>query len=50
VTHASAEAASDLLSAAATVATLKHGAGKDRRPVLIHGQFLRADQVDVQAA
>ena len=27
-------------------ATTKYGAGKDRRPVLIHGQFLRVDQVD----
>jgi hypothetical protein len=46
ITHANAEAASDLLIAASTVARLKHGPGKDRRPVLIHGQFLREDQVD----
>jgi predicted amidohydrolase YtcJ len=46
ITHANAEAASDLLIASATVATLKHGAGKDRRSVLIHGQFLREDQVE----
>jgi predicted amidohydrolase YtcJ len=46
LTHANAEAASDLLIAASTLARLKHGAGTDRRPVLIHGQFLREDQVD----
>jgi predicted amidohydrolase YtcJ len=46
LTHANAEAASDLLIAASTLARLKHGPGKDRRPVLIHGQFLREDQVD----
>jgi predicted amidohydrolase YtcJ len=46
ITHANAEAASDLLIAASTLARLKHGPGKDRRPVLIHGQFLREDQVE----
>jgi predicted amidohydrolase YtcJ len=46
LTHANGEAASDLLIAASTVARLKNGPGKDRRPVLIHGQFLREDQVD----
>jgi hypothetical protein len=46
ITHANAEAASDLLIAASTLARLKHGAGSDRRPVLIHGQFLREDQVE----
>ncbi|MFG0381015.1 amidohydrolase [Pseudomonas sp. zbq_18] len=46
ITHANGEAASDLLIAAHTVAQLKHGADKDRRPVLIHGQFLREDQVN----
>jgi hypothetical protein len=46
MTHANAEAASDLLIAASTIAQLKHGPGKDRRPVLIHGQFLREDQVE----
>ncbi len=46
ITHANAEAASDLLIAASTIAQLEHGPGKDRRPVLIHGQFLREDQVD----
>ncbi|MCU0869843.1 MAG: amidohydrolase [Burkholderiales bacterium] len=48
LTHANGEAASDLLIAAHTVAQLKHGADKGRalRHVLIHGQFLRPDQVD----
>ena len=46
ITHANGEAALDLLIAASTLAQLKNGAGKDRRPVLIHGQFLREDQVD----
>ena len=46
ITHANAEAASDLLIAASTLSRLKHGPGKDRRPVLIHGQFLREDQVE----
>lgn len=48
ISHANGEAASDLLIAAHTVAQLKHGAakGKAQRHVLIHGQFLREDQVD----
>lgn len=46
LTHANGEAASDLLIAAHTVARLKHGGERDLRPVLIHGQFLREDQVD----
>jgi len=46
LTHANGEAASDLLIASMTVAGLKNGPGKDRRPVLVHGQFLREDQVD----
>jgi hypothetical protein len=46
ITHANGEAASDLLIAASQLARLKNGPGKDRRPVLIHGQFLREDQVD----
>jgi len=48
ITHANGEAASDLLIAAHTLAQLKHGAAKaqEQRPVLIHGQFLREDQVD----
>jgi len=45
MTHANGEAASDLLIAALDTATRKHGPG-DRRPVLIHGQFQREDQVD----
>jgi len=45
LTHSNGEAASDLLIAAVKEATINHG-GKDRRPVLIHGQFLREDQVD----
>jgi predicted amidohydrolase YtcJ len=45
LTHANGEAASDLLIAAVKDATARHGRG-DRRPVLIHGQFLREDQVD----
>lgn len=45
LTHANGEAASDLLIAAIDAATRKHGAG-DRRAVLIHGQFLREDQLD----
>lgn len=45
LTHANGEAASDLLIKAIREATAKHGKA-DRRPVLIHGQFLREDQVD----
>ena len=45
LTHANGEAASDLLIAAVKDASDKHGEA-DRRPVLIHGQFLREDQVD----
>jgi predicted amidohydrolase YtcJ len=45
LTHANGEAASDLLIAAVKDATTKHG-GADRRTVLIHGQFMREDQVD----
>jgi hypothetical protein len=43
--HAGGDAAIDLLIAAAREATRRHGPG-DRRPVLIHGHTLRADQVD----
>ena len=46
LTHANGEAASDMLIAASQVALLRNGPGADRRPVLIHGQFLREDQVD----
>jgi predicted amidohydrolase YtcJ len=45
LTHANGEGASDMLIAALDSATKRHGAA-DRRPVLIHGQFLRQDQVD----
>lgn len=45
LTHSNGEAASDLLIAATDAATRKHGAA-DRRAVLIHGQFLREDQID----
>ncbi|HEY5776203.1 MAG TPA: amidohydrolase family protein, partial [Xanthomonadales bacterium] len=45
LTHANGEGASDLLIAAVKDATKKYGKA-DRRPVLIHGQFLREDQVD----
>lgn len=44
ITHANGEAASDLLLAAVRTAKAKHPS-KDRRAVLIHGQFLRKDQV-----
>jgi len=45
LTHANGEGASDILIAAVETATATHGPA-DRRPVLIHGQFLREDQVD----
>jgi predicted amidohydrolase YtcJ len=45
LTHSNGEAASDLLIAALRAAEAKHGR-RDRRPVLIHGQFLREGQVD----
>ena len=45
LTHANGEGATDMLLAAIQSATEKFGAG-DRRMVLIHGQFLREDQVD----
>ena len=45
LTHANGEAASDLLIAAIDAAARKYGQ-EDRRPILIHGQFLREDQVD----
>ena len=46
ITHSNGEAASDLLMAAHTAAQAAHGGVGDLRPVLIHGQFLREDQVD----
>jgi predicted amidohydrolase YtcJ len=45
ITHANGEAASDLLIKAIDAAEKKHPY-KDQRPTLIHGQFLREDQVD----
>ena len=45
LTHANGEAASDLLIRALDAAEQAHP-GKDLRPVLIHRQFLREDQVD----
>jgi len=45
ITHANGEAASDLLIAAHEAAIAEHGPTATR-PVLIHGQFLRSDQVD----
>ena len=45
ITHANGEGASDLLIAAIGAAQKRYGA-LDTRPVLIHGQFLREDQVD----
>jgi predicted amidohydrolase YtcJ len=45
MTHANGEAASDLLIAAIDAATARHGPA-DRRPVLIHGQLVREDQLD----
>ncbi|WP_159089095.1 amidohydrolase family protein [Tateyamaria sp. Alg231-49] len=43
--HSNGEGASDILIGAVDTATQAHGEA-DRRPVLIHGQFLREDQVD----
>ncbi|MBY5920191.1 amidohydrolase [Ferrimonas balearica] len=45
LTHSNGEAATDLLLAAVGAAEAQHG-NEDRRAVLIHGQFLREDQVD----
>ncbi len=45
ITHSNGEASSDQLIAFIGAAQAKYGAA-DRRPVLIHGQFLREDQVD----
>lgn len=45
ITHSNGEAASDLLIAAIRAAQAKHGR-LPTRPVLIHGQFEREDQVD----
>jgi predicted amidohydrolase YtcJ len=45
LTHSNGEAASDLLIAAHEATLAEHGPTATR-PVLIHGQFLREDQVD----
>lgn len=45
ITHSNGEGASDILLAAIKTAQQKHEKA-DRRTVLIHGQFLREDQVD----
>ena len=45
ITHSNGEAASDLLIAAHQAAIAEFGPSSPR-PVLIHGQFLRSDQVD----
>lgn len=45
ITHANGEGASDMLIAALEVAQDTYG-DPGNRPVLIHGQFLREDQVD----
>ena len=49
ITHANGEGASDILIAAHRAAQARHGAA-GRRDVLIHGQFLREDQVDAYNA
>jgi predicted amidohydrolase YtcJ len=46
ITHANGERASDLLIAAHRAAQARFPNAKGLRPVLIHGQFLREDQVD----
>lgn len=45
LTHSNGEGASDMLIAAISAAREKYG-DPDNRPVLVHGQFLREDQVD----
>jgi predicted amidohydrolase YtcJ len=47
ITHSNGEASSDLLLAAHQAAKANHSGDADLRPVLIHGQFLREDQVDM---
>ena len=46
ITHSNGERASDLLIAAHRAAQARFPQAKDLRPVLIHGQFLREDQLD----
>ncbi len=45
IVHSSGERASDLFISAVDAAAAKHGLG-DRRSTLIHGHFLREDQMD----
>lgn len=46
LTHANGDAATDVLIAAVRAAQAKYPEAGDLRPVLIHGQVLREDQVD----
>jgi predicted amidohydrolase YtcJ len=46
ITHANGERASYLLIAAHQAAQARFPQSKDMRPALIHGQFLREDQLD----
>lgn len=46
LTHSNGERASDLLIAAHSAAMARFPQAKDKRPVLVHGQFLREDQID----
>jgi predicted amidohydrolase YtcJ len=46
LTHVNGDAAIDALLAAIRLATDKHGRG-DRRPVMVHGQTCREDQLDL---
>jgi predicted amidohydrolase YtcJ len=46
ITHSNGERASDLLIGAHRAAQARFPKAKDLRPVLIHGQFLREDQLD----
>jgi predicted amidohydrolase YtcJ len=46
LTHANGERASDMLISALTAAAGRFPQVKEQRPVLIHGQFMREDQVD----
>jgi predicted amidohydrolase YtcJ len=46
LSHANGERASDLLIAAHAAAQARFPAGSSQRHVLIHGQFLRSDQLD----
>ena len=46
ITHSNGERSHDLLIAAHKAAQARFPKGKELRPVLIHGQFLREDQLD----